>query len=257
MLASFVARSALVGLLRGRTWAGGRVLNSPLEPLEELLSGDAVRPMIAVFSGTYKGDVTGRELTGARNDLDIIIQLYIPPVTSDGEESDLDGWMPDPMRGAAPALDILWRQVVCCLQGRTGDWNDIWNGVVARYTKVDSRPILIEGDEGIRIPCREITLSCVTISDPPLGEPLRSTYADFEQKLRDGCDEALADVFKAAAEAPESLPDWQIAIAAMGWSRTAAAAVGFSEPLVADDDGNPVTVTEIVIDGGLETGDPL
>lgn len=256
MLASFVARTALVKLLRSRTWAGSRVLNSPLEPLEELLSGDVVRPMIAVFSGTYKGDVTGRELTGARNDLDIIIQLYIPPVTDDGDGSTLGGWRPDPMRGAAPALDILWRQVVCCLQAESGSWNTIWTGVVARYTKVDSRPILIEGDQGIRIPCREITLSCVTISDPPLGEPLYGTYAAFEQALRDGGDAGLADVFKAAAEAPSNLPDWRLAMAAMGWSATATAAMGLV-PSVTDDSGDPVVLTNVTIDGGLETGDPL
>lgn len=256
-LVAFAARKSLCMLLRGATWAGDRVRDAPIEPLDSIMDGDAARPMIAVFTGAYSGDVTGRELIGAKSKQDFVLQLYFPPVTSDEEGSDLDGWYPHPLAGAAPALDILKRQVFSVMQSATGPWAEIYRRLVARYETVRDDPILIEVEKsGLRVPCREITLRGVPVGDPPIGMPLEGAFLDFKNMLT-LTEPELAEVFRQAAESPSDMPDWRKTMAAMGWSERTAKLLGVKpETAETDDDGNPIEITAVTVDGGLEVVQP-
>lgn len=243
-LAAFAARKSLCMLLRGNTWAQDRVLDAPLEPLEGFASGDATRPIIAVYTGAYTADGRGRDFLSVEGSRDFVIQLYFPPVTSDEALDALDGWKPHPMAGAAPALDILTRQVQAAMQARTGDWNAIWTGLVCSYGKISDTPILMESEkQGLRIPCREITIRARMFSDPAFGVGLKGHYLNFYQLLQE-TEPELAEVFRTAAEAPEDLPDWRVAMASMGWTPQTAAAMGIA-PV---DGSDPITLEDIRID---------
>lgn len=245
-LAAFAARKSLCMLLRGNTWAQGRVLDAPVEPIEGFLTGDRTRPIIAVYTGAYVTEARGRDILGAEGYREFVIQLYFPPVTAVGEMDDLDGWYPNPLAGAAPALDILARQIEVALQANLSEWNAVWTGLVASYSKISDVPILMESEkQGLRIPCREITIRAKMFADPAYGVPLKGHYLKFYTLLQD-TEPELAEVFKVAAEAPANIPDWQVAMASMGWTPRVAEAMGISA--FAEPQGNvPVPLQEVTL----------
>ncbi|MCZ8101543.1 MAG: hypothetical protein O9972_27035, partial [Burkholderiales bacterium] len=125
--------------------------------------------------------------------------------------------------------------------------------LIAGYEDFDSRPVLIEVEGGVRIPCREVSLTCRTISDPKIGIALDGFWLKLDQTMRTDADLIpVADLIKASIEGPSGLTDWQTIMAGLGWSREAMVATGLAPAdataLVSGTAADPAELAEIEID---------
>lgn len=217
-LVSLMSRIALQRALIGRTAAGVTVLNSPLDAVESLLAEHGSGPLIAIYSGVYKFDPAGRDLSGAmgtdqRGELHV--HIYLPPGGVEVEGLPLEGRE----AGAGVALDLIWRQIQSALADPLNPWAEIYRAIVRSYQSFGSAPVLIEVDNGMSIACREVTLGCKFIAEPAIAMPLNGVWQRIDTALR-GVPELvpLADAVKTMIERPSELPSWRITQAQMGWS---------------------------------------
>lgn len=263
-LVSIAARIIFTRLVRGQTLAGNAVLNAPLDPIEDVIKGSVAA--VAVYTGVIKGKPNSRDLLGARGDqlMELVFQVYIPAATDPtGELADivLRG------SGAAMALDLLQRQTLSALQAQNSDWSALWAVLVRKYIDFDSKPVLIEVEGGVRIPCREVSLTCEVISDPASGAPLNGFWMSFDGMLRDAGEVVVADLMKAAIERPGDLSIWRQIMALGGLSRTEVvnAGLGPMEPALAGDpdpaplsnvEVDPATIETVVPPGLSSSGEP-
>lgn len=263
-LVSIASRIIFTQLVRGQTLAGSIVLNAPIDPIEAVVK-DSV-PAVAVYTGVVKGKPNSRDAFGARGDqtMELVFQAYIPPATDPtGELAGLD------LRGsaAALALDLLQRQTLAALQSQDTVWSSLWSTLVRKYLDFDSKPVLVEVEGGVRIPCREVTLSCEVIADPAPGAQLNGFWMSFDGMLRDVGESAVANLIKDAIERPGDLSAWRQLMALGGLSRAEVVNGGLG-PFGVLLPGSPDTVVlqhvevdpatiETVVPPGFETsGEP-
>lgn len=216
-LMSFAIRFCIAEALKGNTWAGDRVRDSQVEPLDELFGEKReLKPLIAIYSGTLDYNPVGSELTGARKRNEVTVQIYIPPEIKieRGDES-----ITLKERGIAFALDITERQVEAALVVPDNVWAVLWRRFVPSYDRVLSRPVLLQVEDGTRCVCREISYLCKPLLDPPWGKPLQGIWIDFYNALKASASAdnlAIAEIVKESIEKPSGLADWQLARIAMG-----------------------------------------
>ncbi len=247
-LVSFAVRLIVCRALTGKTFAGNRVLNSPVEPLEDLLAdGAPAIPLIAVFTNNFKREGPGRDMTGDENTLGLTIQVLIPPtVEVAGIAFEARG------AGAAALLDFVWRQVTRALVVETGTWAKLFARFVAQVKSVTVTPTLYElteeGRRGIRIPAHEFSLECRTVTEPMWGRPLANHWLELDTAMRaEPALVALADLVKEEIEQPDGMPDWRVLQAAFGMSDAAMLAAGL-KPIDTEEEGEGPPISEIAVE---------
>lgn len=251
-LVSFGLRLAVCRLLAGRTWAQERILNSPLDPVDDVVRQDnsgAVdpRPLIAVFTNDEKGNNEGRDIGGRPGSLDLIFFIYLPP---DRVEID-DGEMVFETRtpGGAMALDLIWHQCRTALLFGPAAWREVYERFVNKVTDVRARPILIETEKGTRIPAKEVIVTLDVVPEPDLGKPLNPNWLALDTAMRaDESAEPLADLIKAMIEQPSDLPSWQLERANLAVSEATIRALGLA-PIDSTETGEAAELEEIEFSG--------
>lgn len=253
-LAAFALRICTVYALRGRTFAGARVEDSPQNPLPDNLSGVA----IAVFSGQSSVKPDGRDLIGGDAETELAIHIHLPdkvalftgaaPLTVDVRAG-----------GTGPVFDIMWRQIVRVLLG-DAPWAALWREFATKLGEVNVSPFIIETAKGARIQAREIRIPVMPIYDPIFGAVAPGTPWSRLLDLMEAEPEttALAAALRYEIESPSSLPDWNLARVALGLTDGELNAIGLSpiQPAPADPGtpNLPVTTWTVEDDGpGGET----
>jgi hypothetical protein len=251
---SLVAQ-ALVALthyvLDGRTWADDRIQEQPVDPIGDLLeqASGAQKPVLAVYVESSKVDVDGRETQGKKGELDLKVFVYISPGTTElpeGTVFTLDG------RKAGLTLNVVGRQVDASLHFGNPEWIAVWNRFVVNVEERMVRYMLVEIENGARVPTMEITYRCCTIPDPDFGKPIYGAWLAFDSALRaaGGDKILLADLIKGMIENPIGLPDYQDLQANFGLTDAALAATGLGPvPGAVDEDEETVELEEITNDG--------
>lgn len=250
---SLVAQ-ALVALthyvLDGRTWAADRIQEQPVDPITDLVEAASgpQKPVLAVYVESAKIDVDGRETQGEKGELELKIFVYISPgVTElpDGYAFILDG------RQAGLTLNFVGRQIDAALHYGNADWIRVWQKFVVKVEERGVRYMLVELENGVKVPTMEISYRCCTIPDPDFGQPLYGAWLALDSQLRlAGGDRALlADLIKAAIEAPADLPAYQDLQMNFGLTDAGMAATGLAPVLgAATVDGDPVPIENIALD---------
>jgi len=255
-LVALASRIILIEAIRDKTWAGDYVRNAPLDPVPGLLRDATGTPLITVYTGIIKSKPDGRNLIGSemQDRIEVVLQIYLPGSDLDDDGADLNIGR----AGAAFAVDVIWRQIVAALQRDIDNpWSRLWARLIVCYEDFDSRPVLIEVENGVRIPCREISLMCRTLPEPAFGVALNSFWADLDTVLRAGIGEdptleqqerlMAADTLRSLITEPGDLPSWRQAAAVMGWSIGAARASGLA-PFDTTEDGEAGELGGITID---------
>lgn len=253
-LVSFGLRLAVSRLIAGRTWAQERVLNSPVDPIEDVVRKDTdgsvdSRPLIAIFTNDEKGDNEGRDIGGRSGSLDLIFFIYLPPdkVLVDG---DLE--LETRESGGAMALDLIWHQCRTALIHGAPVWRNVYERFVTRITAVRSRPILIETERGSRIPAKEVVLTMDVLPEPDTGTPLNPNWLALDAAMRaDAAAGPLADLIKAMIEEPSNLASWQLDRANLAVSEAAIRALGLA-PVDLTETGEAAELEDITF-GGANT----
>ena len=246
---------ALVSLTRyvllGNTWAADRVLEQPVEPIDDLLRGadGAQKPVLAVYVESAKMEVVGRETQGRKGMLDLKVFVYIAPGTTElpeGTAFTLDG------RQAGLTLNVVGRQVDAALHFGSDAWISVWRKFVVSVDEREVRYMLVEVENGVKIPTMEICYRCSTIPDPEFGTPVYGAWLALDTALRTAGGEkaVLADLFKAMIENPAGMPDYQDLQVNFGLTDAALAATGLGPvPGATDDDEETVELEDITNDG--------
>lgn len=250
---SLVAQ-ALVALthyvLHDRTWAGDRIMEQPVDPIGDLLeqASGGMKPVLAVYVESSKIDVDGRETQGKKGELELKVFVYISPGMTElpeGAAFTLDG------RKAGLTLNVVGRQVDAALHFGNPGWIAVWNRFVISVDERMVRYMLVEIENGARVPTMEITYRCCTIPDPDFGTPIYGAWLAFDTALRTagGDKTLLADLIKGMIENPTGLPDYQDLQMNFGLTDAGLAATGLAPvPGAVDDDEFPVELEEINLD---------
>lgn len=230
-LVSFGLRLVASRLLRGRTWAGDRIYNSPIDPVAqwqaEADQGEQ-SACIALYSGKRVASVVGKATQGTGAVVELTFAVFLPPAitVADGEDSLT---LETSNTGGAVVIDFIERQIEAVFRFGPQPWRDIWDIFVVSILEVRSRPLLYEIDKSVQIPCVEVTWELKVIPDPDFGVTmLRGWQMLYEAMLADEDYAPLAPLLLSTISAPPELAEWRRVQAALGMSAPAVHSFGIT-----------------------------
>lgn len=239
-------------LLEDATWAGDRILEQPIDPVGDLLShaGEGAQPVIAVYVEKSKTTVDGRNTQGDKSELDLKVIAYITPGVT--KLPDTEEWeFTLDANTAGLTLNVVARQIDAAFHVSTSVWLPIWKKFLYSIRSKEERYLLIEIENGVKIPAIEVSYHCDAIPDPDFGNPMSRAWQDLDAALRAQADsrEKLADLFKSLIENPAGLPYFADFQNNHGLTDAAYAATGLG-PMsgVVDDNGNVPGLEEVDVD---------
>ena len=236
-------------LLDGRTWAGSNILEQPLDPIGELMKPveQGSEPVICVYVEKAKWNITGRRTQGDDAEIDLKIIVYVAPgkVKLPDEDAlvyELDGTT------AGLTLNIVSRQVDAVFHTGDGGWLKVWSRFVYTLSDRTERYLLVEIENGVKIPAIEICYRGSCIPDPDFGSPIGGAWLKLDTALRAASEDKakLADLFKTLIENPAGLPEYKVFQANEGLTDAGMAATGLAPiPGAIDGDDMPVVLEDV------------
>lgn len=235
-LVSLALRIAVTEALKGRTLAEGRVVDSELAAISDLI-GDSPAPLIVVSVDDASGerDKAGLSLLDAADEIGLLFEIAIASrVTAeaiDGQgAASLIAIEPN-SKGLEASLDILWRQVSrALLTPIDGEpWGEIVRQLILRMTRFQMK----RGGEadGNRVATRFYLLSVEPIAEPDFGRPAEDVWAELLAAMeRTASLVEMARILRAAIEQPAGLADWRVVQARLGVSEAEVRALGIAPP---------------------------
>lgn len=264
---SMVGQAILIsteGVIKGATWAGDRLLQQPVDPIGQVLrdAGDEPGPVIALYVESSDFDVVGRQSQGRKATVELKIFVYLGPgrVAIPKGEGGQDEYFYLDQSTPGLLLNLIGRQVDAAFHGE-GEWVQIWRKFASSISRRRVHYLLVEVENGVKIPTLEISYTLETIPDPDFGVPLTVAWSMLHAKLRTGGEEqlALAELLKAMIVAPEGLPSYRDIQNNLGLTPAALAAIGVGpvHPEAVDPDTGQLPVLEGVnIVGEVTVGGP-
>ncbi len=218
-LASFAVRICTVEALRGQTFAGDSIEDSPIDPIA--LAVTAASPVIAVFSDGEALQPAGTSFLASRDDgrghtVDLTMHVFLPtdpvirvdgqaPIALEGRES-----------GAAVAVDLIHRQIERALGLNDGVWADLWRRAVIGIVSIEAKAYVLQTDKGVRLPAREILLRLDVLDSPEFGDGASDFWPDFVAAMEGSDDLAPLAAVVAGAIRGDALPSWRDTQALLG-----------------------------------------
>lgn len=248
-LIAYAVRTCLWRALLDRTLAEGRVYDSSVSTLDDLLKGDP-KPFIVVSDDGGSGRVEGHQYAAADRKLDIIVELVVGSAVQVGDGYELR--VPATDDGFEMSLELIERQIMRVMQADDNVFAELFRAL----TPGGKRFVIIRGgDTTPRYAARQLTLTCETVNDPPFGEPPQEDWARLVEAFAD--DEILAPFAPILTSQiiGEPLPDWRKLQAAMGWTRRTQHAVGLG-PQIPGEAPAPFVEAEIEAGPGTVTVTP-
>jgi len=246
---SLVGQALLIvvqNMLRNRTWAEDRIFEQPIDPIDGMLreGPESGRPVTAVYFEQAAGSPVGLETQRGAQKITLKVMTYIPPmvtVVEGGVELTFDP------TGAALALNVLGRQIDTALHTGNDDWVALFRVFSSGVESRKARFILIEPENGVRIPCMELEYVLNTVPEPDIGRPIFGGWAKLDLLLRAGGGEMtqVADMLKTAIEQPTGLPNWSQFQKSANLSDAAFEATGLA-PMAVDDNNQAVPINGII-----------
>lgn len=227
-----------------RTFAGARVSDSDLQPIENMAADDAL-PFVVISTGDEKGTVTGREILSARRTIDLVLEIGIATIP-DGENIEI----PRTDAGLELMINIVARQCMEAIFGDTekSEWTAHLSTLITNVSEVESRRGL-PVDHGTKFAARQIILRCETLDDPQFGAAPVGFWAEFIASMK------TKQVLEPIASTVESviigspIDDWDAARVLAAIRPETAGAIGIGA--VDDPSAQPV----LMADGALIDGD--
>lgn len=240
--------------LREQTWAGDRVFEQPVNPLPMVLQGNprVGQPAIAVYVEQVEGDPRQLETQRGAQKVGLKVVVYAPPkvkVESDGETLAFDA------DGAGLVLNLMQRQVLSALQHGNGPWVGLFRQLTTKSTSRKSRFLLIEFEDGVRLPSAELAIDVEAIPEPDFGRGLYGPWVSLDGLLRDDGQSAVADLLKNAIEQPNDLPEWALLQAQNNLTDAAYRAIGLA-PLAVTEEGAAPALSAVEIPTDIEVVPP-
>jgi hypothetical protein len=171
-------RKACVEALRGKTLAGDAVLDSEIGAISvdeygrTVVSGN--KPFVAIYTDQATATVQHVRDLNENGDTVLILQMGVADtmvVTEPDPENPgavrnvVVPSVPDASGGFEVVLDILSRQILSTLSHGSGEFAEIWRGLVASVRKIERR-CLASAETGQRFAAHQIAISCSLLPDP-------------------------------------------------------------------------------------------
>lgn len=166
-------RLATVKALTDATFAGHRVRDSEIGPLEDLAENEAA-PVIIVYTDDEESNIARRDLASHDGWQSLVIEVAVTTRMKNAE-----GWeIPPTSEGLELTLDLIERQVIATLTGGNGTWATVWRDLVRECGKRTSRRGASAKD-GTRFAGRQIVLEIQLPKEPAsatIDGPLWSAF---------------------------------------------------------------------------------
>lgn len=230
-LPRLAVRIAAVAALRGRTWAGDRVRDSAVPPIDKLAQDERL-PFIAIYTDDSEfAAEEGRGLMSSNGKFALVFEIGITAqmqfVVENNEVVEAPGKPPTDAQMEL-MLDLIERQIKTTLSEPSHAWSEMWRRLVANVVQVKSQRGA-NAEDGVRFAGRQLILDIKPFAEPPCGREPSGLYADFITLLRADSDQGLAttvaDMVERSIVGDVVHTDWQSAMAQLALTRREADAM--------------------------------
>lgn len=234
-LASLAIRLATIRALKGRTFAGEKVFDSKIEPID-LVARQGNEFVIVVTTDDDEMDVTGRDLRAGDHKLELVIEVAatakLTVTAGDGEESEVIS-IPATDAGLEASLNLIGWQIARALSAGGGEWGDLWRSMVMRVHSVASRRGADDAN-GVRYAARQYIYRIDHIAEPEPGVPPTDIWERIVSMLKADAEFAGIGKIVEATISGEPMEPWERVRASLGLADDASG--HFSEwPFVPDE----------------------
>ncbi len=251
-LVALAARLITIQALSGATLAGPRVYDSAIDPIDQRITEEAA-PVLIVFTEDDASTVTGRDITNASRELDLVIEIaaanrvVLPNPEGQGEVEMIE--IPHTDAGLEIIIDLIRRQAMRVLMSDPGPWPTLWRRIVLAPRKITSRRGA-GSEKGAKFAARQIVITTETLAEPGYGAAAAGFWADFLSALEGASDQGLknlAPLIRAEIETP-SLVEWRRQMAELGANEGTAWAIGLGPVMVDPDPAEePAGISEVTV----------
>jgi hypothetical protein len=224
-LVSLAIRWTLWRALYGKTYAGERVYDSAVAPIEDMVSEEP-HPFLTISTEDESGEVSGHNFAEAGRTLDVNVEIAL------ATELRMSGRpnVPHTDEGLEMAINLIGRQVMYVLQADPSPWADLFRSFACTGKKLHTRRGA-DVEKGIRFAARQVTLTVEPIHEPEFGVAPSGLWARLIAEMRE--DDILsiyADTLHDAIVGG-SVPIWRRPLARLGLTNEGASAAGIG-PLI-------------------------
>ena len=164
-LVSLILRLATVKALQGATFAGGRVYDSAISPLDTHVLTEK-SPVLVVYTEEETTDLKGTSFLNGARELSLVIQCIVAGVPEgQGEEIEI----PPTDEGLEALLDFIRYDVLKALQYAQSPWATLWRQMVFGVKSLKTRRGA-SSDHSTRFAAHELIFTLDTLADPFPGE---------------------------------------------------------------------------------------
>lgn len=236
-LTALAVRIATIRALKGRTFAGDRVFDSKINPVNLVASAER-EPVIIVTTDDDDISITGRDLRAGDHKLELVIEVAVTQkVTVEVENGGTTEVLSIPATdaGLETTVGLIGWQIAKALSADGGEWGDLWRTFVTKVHSISSRRGA-DDENGVRYAARQYIYSIDHISEPTPGEtpgPVDAWGRMFAAMKADPELVGMAKIIEAEISAGEYLP-WEIARGELGLANDEAEIIG-SKPIKIDE----------------------
>ncbi len=247
-IAAFALGLSAARSIKGQTWAGDNTLFEPTNPVA------ITAPLICVYAGRGRSELRDKALDFA-GDARLRFEVFLPPAFTAG------GVTFNNEASQSLVFALIWRQILAALTVQQAPWPNVFREILIRTHALECERDLFEPIKGQKIPVAVYELWGETVADPPLGEAAAGVWTDFVAAMAGDTAElaGLASLFSAQILGEGgALPDWQVAMGALGMTNEETQAIGLGPAVPA----NTLAATDLADDAAAQeivtlTIDPL
>ncbi|GJD88185.1 hypothetical protein BHAOGJBA_1698 [Methylobacterium hispanicum] len=230
-IVAYAIRTCLGAALVDRTLAEGRVYDSAVQPIAEMIK-PGVKPFLVVSTDDEKISFPSKrwELLDADRTINVVVevavggltQVEVPAEQGGGTALRLD--IPHTDEGLETSLNMIGRQI----------WREIavggpWSDLLKEFACWPKEGAVTRGantEQGVRYAARQYVFECGTIPEPEFGTEPEGPFATLLEMM--AADERLADDVRLVRSMiiGDLLPDWHRAQIELGLTNRSYRALG-------------------------------
>ena len=260
-LVSMALRLSARRLLGGATFAGDRVHDSAIAPIDHMVEAGNDEPFIIISTEDEEAsDIHGRDVTGGHRKIDLVIEIAIAHAVSALPEAGPEIVIPSTDAGFEVSLSLIARQVMRALfEQKDSPWDLLFKRFCLGVEKITNRRGVGNAD-GARFAARQIVLTLDCLQEPHFGHvpAVGEPWGDFLTQVEADPDlAALAPLIRQSVTGKPDIADWDRGRSAQGHTDEAMGRLGFAIDGLEGEDppllngGDMDATTEVTLDAGL------
>lgn len=175
-LVGMALRMSARRLLDGSTFAGGRVHDSAIAPVDHMVAQGEDQAFIVISTEDEEASgIAGRDVTGGNRKIDLVIEIAIAHAVSAQPEAEGDDppgpeiVVPATDAGFEVSLSLIGRQAMRALfEQKDSPWADLFKRFCLGVDKISNRRG-VGNKDGARFAARQIILTIDCLQEPHFG----------------------------------------------------------------------------------------